>query len=998
VSATASVRRLARSGTLNLAGTLVGGIAGIALVIVVTNGAPADVAGTLFAATSFFLLTTAVATLGTDAGLAHTIQRQLAVGRPAGAVVATALRVVVGVSAALAGAVWVAAPHLTELVSHDTEPASPVATLRVLAVLLPVATAYEVLLATTLAHGTARPNVLVEKLGRLPAQTALVAVAVLLDAGPVGLTIAWGAPYAVGLVVVGSWCLRLLRGHGEAARLTQAERAEVIRAFWSFTAPRAAGRVCQVALQRADIVLVAALLGPAHAAVYTAATRFLVLGQLATQAVQQVLQPQLSGLFARGDLAEVRRLFVVATAWLMALAWPVYLVSAVAAPVLLQVFGDGYDQGHATVVILCLTMLGATACGSVDVVLLMAGRSRASLANNAAALVVDIVLLFLLVPSLGITGAALAWAAAIGVRNVLPVVQVRRAFGVSSLGAPVIWVAASAGLCFGVAPVLVTLVVPATPATMAVWLPAAGLAYVGLLWRGRRILELGAFRTALPVPRPHTLARRLSRLASVLVARLARVLRRLPIPHRVRVALSTVLLRRPGLAEVPLDRLLLGVQDGVSTSEYAERFDDLLWASTPIAHGPHAWLLRAAAERGSAGLTDEEILASPYGTHARRCLQLTGRYFSATDDAGIVAEARAFLARAGEHHAPVRVPAGVATTTMTDASQVQPPGGDVGGDVGGDAGGDVGRGAAGDAAGDAALGAAGGAGGFAPGASVRAGSQAHSGPRDPILVAPIRDSDCFQILDGHHRLATLAHRGARTAQVKVKRIPVTTPLQDLLSRMSWIGGKKELYQPIDAPELRQRWTVVRRCTDRLALMARFLAERDIEPPGRDYLDVASCYGWFVHQMGERGFTSYGVERDPLAPRLGAAVYGLDPSRIHVGDAVEFLREAEATGRRWDVVSCFSLLHHFVLGRGSTTAEELVRLLDRAAARVLFLDTGQEHEAWFAHSLKGWNAEHIAAFLREHTTFDEVVDLGPDHDAVGPYADNYGRHLFACVRG
>jgi O-antigen/teichoic acid export membrane protein len=968
VSSTASVRRLARSGTLNLAGTLVGGIAGIALVIVVTNGAHADVAGTLFAATSFFLLTTAVATLGTDAGLAHTIQRQLAAGRPAGAAAATrtALRVVGCLSVALAGMVWVAAPTLTGLVSHDTDPATLVATLRVLAVLLPVATAYEVLLATTLAYGTARANVLVEKLGRLPTQTALVAVATLVGAGPVGLSIAWGAPYVVGLAIVGWWCLRLMRGHGAVAPLTEAEQAEVTRAFWAFTTPRAAGRICQVALQRADIVLVAALLGPADAAVYTAATRFLVLGQLATQAVQQVLQPQLSGLFARGDLAEVRRLFVVATAWLMALAWPVYLVSAVAAPVLLQVFGEGYGDGRATVVILCLTMLGATACGSVDVVLLMAGRSRASLVNNAAALVVDIVLLFLLVPSLGITGAALAWAAALAVRNVLPMVQVRRAFGVSSLGAPVAWVAASAAVCFGLAPLVVTLVVPPTPSSMAVWLPAAGLAYAGLLWRGRRILQLSAFRTAFPVPRPHAVLRRLTRLATALLARVTRLLRRLPIPHRVRVALSTLLLRRPGLAEVPLDRLLLGVQDGVSTSEYAERFDDLLWASTPIAQGPHAWLLRAAAERGSAGLSDEEILASPYGTHARRCLQLTGRYFSATDDAGIVAEARSFLARAGEHHAaPVPVPAGVVSNELAEARPVAHPGTD--------------------------------SGGVPPEAALRTGSHAHSGPRDPILVAPIRDSDCFQILDGHHRLAMLAHRGARTAHVKVKRIPVTTPLQDLLSRMSWIGGKKELYQPIDAPELRQRWVVVRRCTDRLALMERFLAEHDIQPPGRDYLDVASCYGWFVHQMGERGFAAYGVERDPLAPRLGAAVYGLDPGRIHVGDAVEFLREAESSGRRWDVVSCFSLLHHFVLGRGSTTAEELVRLLDQAAGRVLFLDTGQEHEAWFAHSLKGWNADSIAAFLREHTTFDEVVDLGPDQDAVGPYADNYGRHLFACIR-
>jgi hypothetical protein len=27
----------------------------------------------------------------------------------------------------------------------------------------------------------------------------------------------------------------------------------------------------------------------------------------------------------------------------------------------------------------------------------------------------------------------------------------------------------------------------------------------------------------------------------------------------------------------------------------------------------------------------------------------------------------------------------------------------------------------------------------------------------------------------------------------------------------------------------------------------------------------------------------------------------------------------------------------------------------------------------------------------------VIDLGPDQDDVPPYEENYGRHLFACIR-
>ncbi len=70
--------------------------------------------------------------------------------------------------------------------------------------------------------------------------------------------------------------------------------ASLAREFWAYTAPRAIARVTQTALKRSDIVLVAALASPADAALYTAATRFIVLGQLFVQSVQQALSPQIS--------------------------------------------------------------------------------------------------------------------------------------------------------------------------------------------------------------------------------------------------------------------------------------------------------------------------------------------------------------------------------------------------------------------------------------------------------------------------------------------------------------------------------------------------------------------------------------------------------------------------------------------------------------------------------------------------------------------------------
>ncbi|MBM0125626.1 hypothetical protein [Pimelobacter simplex] len=268
----------------------------------------------------------------------------------------------------------------------------------------------------------------------------------------------------------------------------------------------------------------------------------------------------------------------------------------------------------------------------------------------------------------------------------------------------------------------------------------------------------------------------------------------------------------------------------------------------------------------------------------------------------------------------------------------------------------------------------------------------HSPPGQPVLVVQIADSSCYQVLDGHHRIALAAATGRATVPVRVRRGKVTTPLQDLLHEMSWLEGGRELYQPVDSPELAALWPIVRCCVDRLEAMESFLHPRGLLEGS--YLDVASCYGWFVGQMAQRGMAAQGIERDPLGATLGRLVYGVDPDRIRIGDVVDVLR---GTREQWDVVSCFSLLHHFVLGRGACDEVELIRLLDKSTRRVLFFDTGQEHERWFQKSLRGWNPEHIREFLLTHTTFDQVLDLGPDRDAVGPYAENYGRHLFVCTR-
>ena len=254
--------------------------------------------------------------------------------------------------------------------------------------------------------------------------------------------------------------------------------------------------VAQTVLKRADVVMVAALRSPSEAAVYAAASRFVTLGQVGVQALQQALSPQLSAMFAREDREGAREVYQVTTLWSIVMAWPVYLACAVLAPVVLVVFGDGYTEGAPVVVLLSLAMLVAVASGSVDTVVLMSGRSMLSLVNTLITLVINVVLNLLLIPPFGLVGAGIAWAVAIVVRNVLPLVQIRRALGMSPFGPGTAVVAGSALLLVGVVPGLVAVLGADTLVVVGTTL-AGGLAYLAVVLRMRRRLHLGELAGAL---------------------------------------------------------------------------------------------------------------------------------------------------------------------------------------------------------------------------------------------------------------------------------------------------------------------------------------------------------------------------------------------------------------------------------------------------------------------------------------------------------------------
>jgi O-antigen/teichoic acid export membrane protein len=403
---------------------------------------------------SMFLIVKSVAGLGAGVGAVNFIARLRSLGQPAKIplIIRAAVIPVAVASVVAAAGLFLAAEPLANLAlsGHPGEagatPATVAGALRALGLALPFAALLDTLIGAGRGYRDMRPTVVVDNLGRYTGQLLGVLVAVAVGSAAL-LAPLWAVPYVPAAFVAWLWLRRIRRraetspdggipeGHDAAVAPSRTDAATALTGgarpltmttagFWRFTAPRALASVAQITIQRLDIVLVAVLIGPAQAAVYTAATRFLVAGQFGNSAISMAAQPRFAELFAVGDRRGARQVYQVTTAWLILLTWPLYLLAIAYGPEILTVFGHSYRAGDTVMVIMGCAMLLVMGCGQVDMILVTSGRSSWSLANAGLAVVVNVTLDLLLIPRYGITGAAIGWAVTFGVTNLMPLTQV----------------------------------------------------------------------------------------------------------------------------------------------------------------------------------------------------------------------------------------------------------------------------------------------------------------------------------------------------------------------------------------------------------------------------------------------------------------------------------------------------------------------------------------------------------------------------------------------
>lgn len=470
---------LARSSIISFVGSATSALMGFVVTFIIARLLGATGAGVVFQAMAVFTIVVSLSKFGMDSVAIWLLPRLVAsdVARVRSAlvvilIVATLLGVVGAVISIFGAPLF--------FVGDDPGARELARAVALLGWFVPVGGLALVLLAAIRGLGAVWPYVAIGSIGLSVIRPLVIAAVALLGGSAVAVSVAWAAPLTV-TALVAFLFLRwevLKVEQGQTApeyRPAPGQLASVLR----FAVPRTISAALEQSINWMQVLLVGGIAGTAAAGLYGGASRIMAAGMIVDTAIRVIVSPRFSALLHADDLGGLQALYRTTAVWLVAFSAPVYIVLGLYASTVLGWLGSGFTSGATVLVTLCIGGTAALMAGNIHSVLLMSGRSGWAAFNKTVALVVNVSVNLLLIPVLGIEGAALAFVAGQLVDAALAYTEVRRFIGLQ----------ANVGL------ILYALLVPLAsigiPALVIRWQLGTGLGSLGLSLVVGGVLFLG---------------------------------------------------------------------------------------------------------------------------------------------------------------------------------------------------------------------------------------------------------------------------------------------------------------------------------------------------------------------------------------------------------------------------------------------------------------------------------------------------------------------------
>lgn len=193
----------------------------------------------------------------------------------------------------------------------------------------------------------------------------------------------------------------LLRHKNEDTPLTY---KELLRSSW----PMAMTNFGSFLLLSIDLFFITYFLGKESTAIYAQPIKILAIISLIQNAVKSAASTSISKWFYAKDWGQLKQLIRSANRTIFLLTTPVLIVLVMVPELVLSLFGSSYTQGAVVLQILIIGKIATALAGTTSSYMNMTGKQSRLRYFLLSAVVVNLILNYLLIPRIGITGAAIA--------------------------------------------------------------------------------------------------------------------------------------------------------------------------------------------------------------------------------------------------------------------------------------------------------------------------------------------------------------------------------------------------------------------------------------------------------------------------------------------------------------------------------------------------------------------------------------------------------------
>jgi O-antigen/teichoic acid export membrane protein len=182
-------------------------------------------------------------------------------------------------------------------------------------------------------------------------------------------------------------------------------------------------------LNQMDIIMLGHFVSERDVGIYSVALKVSYFVLIGLEILLPIVAPLFSEFSAKRHHELTEALFKAVTKWLCYSALIIFTCIAIFRVELLHLFGKGFTSGATVLLVLALGQLVNVATGPNGALLTMTGKQKWELFNTISMVAFNFLLNLVLIPTIGVIGAAIATAASVATINSLKLIQIYKLYG-----------------------------------------------------------------------------------------------------------------------------------------------------------------------------------------------------------------------------------------------------------------------------------------------------------------------------------------------------------------------------------------------------------------------------------------------------------------------------------------------------------------------------------------------------------------------------------------